>query len=329
MAPGQLSGTVLRLRVVLLVAVLVAAVTHDGGSYAVWWLASLVTLDAAGTALWLVVRRQRRTTAGPATGPAAPEGPTAPAGPTAPTAPAGPTAPAAPAAPAVAPAAPESVLLRAVCHEFRAPVSSLGSLTRALNDEDRMAAPTIRRQIARLAHDQAVHLDDLLRQAAAASQGLTVAGATRPVPLDHVLPGAVTVVPHGRLRLTVAPEAARCPVDAARMRHILTNLLENAVRHGPPRGVVRLSAATGPRGLHISVADEGELTADLRQALSRPEPPAGMSGLGLWVVRRLVAAHGGRVAARALAGRGVAVDVVLPADAGGHPPTGLGAVAGI
>jgi K+-sensing histidine kinase KdpD len=208
----------------------------------------------------------------------------------------------------------ESVVLRAVCHEFRAPVSSLGSLTRALSDERRHVAPDVRLQLARLAHDQAVHLDGVLRQAAAVSQGLTGGAAVdRRLPLHRVLPATVGVVPPGRLRAAVSAAAAAREVDAQRVQHVLTNLLENAVRHGPPGGQVRLGARIERRGLVLTVADDGgapALTA-LTAALARTGPPEGMSGFGLWVVRGLVGADGGTVRA-GRDGNGLVVEVALP-----------------
>jgi C4-dicarboxylate-specific signal transduction histidine kinase len=75
---------------------------------------------------------------------------------------------------------------------------------------------------------------------------------------------------------------------------------------------VRLDARTHRRGLRLTVADAGALTADLRQSLRRHTPPAGEKGLGLWVVRNLVAADGGTIRARNLAPYGLAVEVTLP-----------------
>jgi two-component system sensor histidine kinase BaeS/two-component system sensor histidine kinase KdpD len=208
----------------------------------------------------------------------------------------------------------ESVVLRAVCHEFRAPVSSLGSLTRALSEERTHVPPDVRRRIARLAHDQAVHLDAVLRQAAAVSQGLAGGdGAGRRLPLHRVLPATAGVVPPDRLRAAVSAAAAAREVDAQRIQQVLTNLLENAVRHGPPAGQVRLDARIERRGLVLTVGDDGNATAlaAVTAALTRPGPPAGMSGIGLWVVRRLVGAGGGTVRA-GHDDDGLVVEVVLP-----------------
>jgi signal transduction histidine kinase len=93
---------------------------------------------------------------------------------------------------------------------------------------------------------------------------------------------------------------------------VLINLLSNAERHGPAGGTIRLDARRHRRGIRLTVADGGRLTADLAHSLSRRTPPAGEKGLGLWVVRHLVTTHGGQVRARSLNPRGVAVEVTLP-----------------
>jgi two-component system sensor histidine kinase KdpD len=286
----------LRVRLLAGLATLGGVLAVDGLAEAVPWLAILLVIDSTGMALWMAVDRGLES--GPERGPAATATDAAPGGRN------------------EEPGA-ESLVLRTVCHELRAPVTSLGSLTRALGRDE--VAPDVRMEIAQLAHRQAVHLDGLLRQAVAVTRGLLPrsTGGGRS-PLRRVVPVAAGVVPPGRLRSAVSPDAAERLVDAPRLQHILTNLLENAVRHGPADGEVRLGAWTDRRGLVLTVADRGVLGPDLSAALSRSTPPEGMSGLGLWLVRRLAAADGGTVAARA-DDRGLVVEVVLPPSAAWPP----------
>lgn len=208
------------------------------------------------------------------------------------------------------PAAP-CLTLRMLCHELRSPIDSLRTLTRALADETDAFTPAERRAIARLARDQATHLDGLWREAASLTRELT-RPADPPAPLARVLPAAVAAVPPHRLRLHVTRAAADRPVDAQRVRQILGNLVENALRHGPPGGLIRVAASVRARWLVLVVADGGTSAHSLRAALRRPAPPTGLRGLGLWIVRSLVAAEGGTVAVRHRTGRGTAVEVLLP-----------------
>ncbi|MEU5781775.1 sensor histidine kinase [Micromonospora lupini] len=205
------------------------------------------------------------------------------------------------------------LLLRVLCHEFRTPVSALTSLTRALADERRTLTGADRRAIIELARDQAAHLQGLLRDATA---GAGVLAPTAPpeatVPLAGILREVAALVPAGRRRARATRRAGSWPVPAGRTRQVLVNLVENALRHGPAGGHVGIYAALRGPGLSIVVTDEGRVDEALLVALRRPAPVAGMSGLGLWIVRRLVAVDGGVLRAHRLRPRGVALEVLLP-----------------
>ncbi|MEU4569222.1 HAMP domain-containing sensor histidine kinase [Micromonospora sp. NPDC023956] len=222
------------------------------------------------------------------------------------------------------------LLLRMLCHEFRTPVVALAALTRALADERGPLTPDDRRELAALARDQADHLQQVLRQVVAASTGaLDPAAAPEPtVPLGRILPQVAALVPAERLRAGTTRRAGACPVPARRTRQVLLNLVQNALRHGPPDGVVGVFAALRGPGLTILVTDEGADPEPVVEALRRPAPGAGLSGLGLWIVRRLLAVDGGRVTARGLRPRGVGVEVVLPVTRPAGPPPAGGPVGG-
>jgi signal transduction histidine kinase len=201
---------------------------------------------------------------------------------------------------------PALLLLRGVCHELRPPIATLTSLVRALESQPSDAR---RGELARLAGEHASHAEAVLRRAAAAAAGL--AGPTdAAVPLHRVLPFVAAVVPAERLVVSVSAGAARWPVSGRSTRQILLNLLSNAARHSP--GQIRLTATVRLRRLRLTVADQGGLNDDLLRALRRRRPPSDTNGLGLWVVRHLVAAQGGTLRARALFPRGVALEVTLP-----------------
>ncbi|TDC29852.1 HAMP domain-containing histidine kinase, partial [Micromonospora sp. 15K316] len=210
------------------------------------------------------------------------------------------------------PADPE-LLLRVLCHEFRTPVTSLTSLTRALADEHRELTGADRREITKLARDQAAHLQGLLRDATAGTGALTLSTSIDPiVPLGEVLREAAALVPAHRRLARATRRAWSHPVPARRTRRVLTNLVENALRHGPRDGRVGLYATVRRPGLSLLVTDEGRVDGTLLEALRRPQPGSGMHGLGLWIVRRLVAADGGSVHVHRLRPRGVALEVRLP-----------------
>jgi len=208
------------------------------------------------------------------------------------------------------------LLLRVLCHEFRTPVSTLTSLTRALADERRALTDADRRAITELARDQALHLQSLLRDVTAGTGALAPAAqADTTVPLAGILREAAALVPPARRRARATRRAGTHLVPAGRTRQVLVNLVENALRHGPTGGHVGIYAALRGAGLSIVVTDQGRVGEDLLLALRRPAPAVGMSGLGLWIVRQLVAVDGGTLRVFRLRPRGVALEVLLPAAA--------------
>ncbi|WP_328744448.1 HAMP domain-containing histidine kinase [Streptomyces sp. NBC_00285] len=114
--------------------------------------------------------------------------------------------------------------------------------------------------------------------------------------------------------------------DPVRMRQVLGNLVSNAVRHTPAGGTVTLSAHPDGDDVVLEVSDTGSGIApdDLPHVFDRfwraeksRSRRTGGSGLGLPIVRHLVAAHGGTVAADSEPGSGSVFSLRLP---GGPTP---------
>ena len=87
--------------------------------------------------------------------------------------------------------------------------------------------------------------------------------------------------------------------DRASLERAITNLVENARRHGPPGGRVSISLTHRDAVAALTVADEGEGLAERERELAferfwRGRPADGGSGLGLAIVRATAERHGGR-----------------------------------
>jgi signal transduction histidine kinase len=121
--------------------------------------------------------------------------------------------------------------------------------------------------------------------------------------------------------------------DPLLIQRLVTNLIDNAVRHNIPGGDIHI--ATGTSGGHavLSVANSGQvippaevdrLFQPFQRLGPRPARRDGGHGLGLSIVRAIATAHAATIGARALPKGGLAVDVTfLP------PPPGLRTVPGI
>ena len=100
------------------------------------------------------------------------------------------------------------------------------------------------------------------------------------------------------MHIAVQAPALRAMLDEGLVRRVLDALLENALHHTPPGGIVTLSAAQEGDSLRITVADTGPgVPPDLRAWLFEPfvtGRPDG-TGLGLAIARELADAMGGRL----------------------------------
>jgi signal transduction histidine kinase len=107
-------------------------------------------------------------------------------------------------------------------------------------------------------------------------------------------------------------------VDPIRIREVLANLVDNALRYVPEGGTVRITARRSSVGdrLELAVADDGpgippELLPTIFDRFAKSAESRG-SGLGLAIARAIVEAHGGTIAAESPATGGTTIRISLP-----------------
>jgi two-component system OmpR family sensor kinase len=145
--------------------------------------------------------------------------------------------------------------------------------------------------------------------------------AERYARLDELVGRTVTVMPG---------EPLFVEADIARLDQVLSNCVNNALRHG--EGPVVLRTSQSPGGVRVDVLDDGpgfpeEFLPRAFERFSRADPARGRSGrsgpggggLGLAIVRAIVEAHGGQVGAENRPGGGARVWLILPDCAGAAP----------
>lgn len=104
-----------------------------------------------------------------------------------------------------------------------------------------------------------------------------------------------------RLVADIAPGLPVVHADLGMIERVLTNLLDNAVRHTPAGGAITVRLQRGASGVQVEVADTGPgIPSDLQPVLfTRPAFASGGErggGLGLLVVRRILQLHGSDIA---------------------------------
>lgn len=223
--------------------------------------------------------------------------------------------------------------LAMLAHELRNPLAPIRAATDLLHlgqpDPARhaRAVAVIDRQVRHMT----TLVDDLL-DVSRVTRGL-VELDLRPTDLKTVIAAALEqarpLIEARGHALHVHTDAAHAMVrgDAPRLIQIVVNLLSNAAKYTPQGGRIDVSVAPQDEQLRITVQDNGsgispELLPQVfemfKQAVRTPDRSEGGLGIGLTLVRSLVAAHGGSVAAHSDGpGKGSCFDVLLPAH---HEP---------
>ena len=209
-------------------------------------------------------------------------------------------------------------LVATVSHELRTPLAALAARLENLADGiepvDRDALEGVLAQARRLGTLVADLLDLSRVDAGITSLRLSevdVAALVAEARADVALPGRAASYD---LRV---PDGLTVTADAARLRQLVVNLLDNAVRHGPPGGVVTVSAARVADGWWLEVGDQGNGGPESDRVFERFGTSAegtGGTGLGLAVARWVAQLHGGTIGFLVADRPGTTVRVDLPAD---------------
>jgi signal transduction histidine kinase len=121
----------------------------------------------------------------------------------------------------------------------------------------------------------------------------------------------------------VTPERLEVKLDPNRYHQVLGNLLENALRHTPEDGFVRINLEARELSAELTVRDSGigipndaleQIFERFYRVDSSRNRASGGSGLGLAIVRAVIEAHGGIILARNAQGGGAEFRVSLPLE---------------
>ena len=123
------------------------------------------------------------------------------------------------------------------------------------------------------------------------------------------------------VQLAMASDGTPVQGDAARLRQVLLILLDNALRHSPAGGTVRVDAGVDRKQVHLRVSDTGDgIPAEhlpfVFERFYRVDDARGHgdgTGLGLAIAKGLVEAQRGHIALESRPGAGTRVTVTLPA----------------
>jgi signal transduction histidine kinase len=222
--------------------------------------------------------------------------------------------------------------VQVVSHEIRTPLTSIAGALDLLLNGIAGALEGKQERYVRMARDSSealnALLDDLLDVARLAEGKLRMELA--PTELDALVRAAAdryqaAAAERGQeLHVELPDERVGVLADAARLGQVLSNLLTNAVKFAPTNGVIRVrvfrsDSLPGLVGLSVWNSGEGIPEGDLERIFERFERSERTrrvrgTGLGLWICRGIVEAHGGRMWAESAPGEGARFVAVIPDD---------------
>jgi signal transduction histidine kinase len=230
----------------------------------------------------------------------------------------------------------EGEFLSNVSHELRTPITAIRGYAEAL-DEGAVHDETGRAEAVRVIKTETARLErlvtdvtDLARVGTPAFR-LAKSRADVGAVLEEAADAHRTEADAAGVLLDVAGARVECETDPGRVRQIVTNLLENAIRVTPRGGTIRLGVSAAPDWALIDVSDDGpgippeHLPHVFERSYLRNVTngnaggegslPSGLSpgsGLGLAIVRELVQALGGTIDVASEPGRGTTFRIALP-----------------
>lgn len=197
-------------------------------------------------------------------------------------------------------------LVSTVAHELRSPLTSvkgftatlLAKWTRFTDDQKLVMLETVNADADRVTR----LITELLDVSRIESGRLEIHRQVVDVParISRIIAGRVAAgEPEDRFVLQVRGELPETWLDQDKIDQVLANLMENAVRHG--RGTVTIVVEPSEWGVSVSVRDQGEgippelVTRVFRQFWRGNARRRGGTGLGLFIVKGLIEAHGGTI----------------------------------
>jgi signal transduction histidine kinase len=220
----------------------------------------------------------------------------------------------------------KSEFLGIVSHDFRSPLSSIILAGKSLLKNETVQSVKRLKEYLQIIVDQA----NRLHQLAEDTLSITKMEAGRLnyhfkiVNVGRLFDDAISMVrlsARHQVAFEVEPDVAFIKGDHSKLRQVIQNLVSNAVKYSPKGGKVMVAARQHAGGqILVSISDEGigippEKIDRLFQKFSRIDSPESSqikgAGLGLWICREIVEAHGGKIWIDSVVGKGTTVYLTL------------------
>jgi PAS domain S-box-containing protein len=214
--------------------------------------------------------------------------------------------------------------LAMVTHDLRTPLAAIKGSAQLLHRRGEYRASQIETILGASRNMQRL-LDDLADVVRHETGTLVM----RPAPMDlvplveSVASAAQQATESRRVRVVAPPAPLVGTWDRDRLAQVLANLLDNTLKHAPAGGEVVVALEDRGDEVRMAVTDHGpgispeHVTRLFDQFYRADATGAGGLGLGLYISRMLIEAHGGRIWVESEVGQGSTFTVALPKDGAG------------
>lgn len=229
----------------------------------------------------------------------------------------------------------KSQILSTATHELKTPLTSIvGYVDRMLLREDTVGPLSERQRryletVQKNAHRLQKLVDDLLDISRMEAGSFQVSPVDLNVPqeIDEVIQSLNTQLMDKEIQVVLKLEADLPAIKGDRLRfsQVISNLLTNAIKYSPERATVTIAAkaheayvqlAVSDTGIGISTEDQAHLFTKFFRADNSSTREQSGTGLGLYITKMMVEAHGGGIWAKSALGEGTTMSLVWPrADA--------------
>lgn len=215
-----------------------------------------------------------------------------------------------------------------VSHELRTPIAMMQGYSEAIVD-DIAGTDEEKKEMAKVIYDESLRMGRLVNELLdlARMEAGHIQLAMENVDVHPFLQKVVRKF-HGLakdkeilLELLLDEENIRMKFDPDGVEQVLTNLIDNAIRHTPNMGNVTVSQHSDERGLYIEVIDSGSGIPEedlpfvferfYKADKARTRGRSG-TGLGLAIVKNIVNAHKGRITVQSKIGHGTTFSIFIP-----------------
>lgn len=222
-----------------------------------------------------------------------------------------------------------NTFLSSISHDLRSPLAAVAGAASTLLEREHSLDRQARLELLRTIHEETDRLEriigNVLNLTRIESGAITVHKEWQPLEeiIGVVLNRFSERFKERPLELNIPPDLPFVPFDALLIEQVLSNLLENALRHTPIGTPVEIAVIPKKSAITIEIADRGPgIPAGEEEAIfgkfTRSTNTRMGAGIGLSICRAIIEAHGGRIWAENRADGGAAFKFVIPIE--GTPP---------